>query len=1017
MIHQALLRRAVEGRDQALVDFVDRLAPAILTHFASVPALGGSGRVSSLADPCLPPGLPRISPEARQRFADRHDQSMVTHILNGAFAGMRIAEKLPPAKALNDLEKRLWLLGYVAHDYAKVYGLASSAGELPAIRRAIACLGQRLGFEGLLPAWEEYLDDIVFLAQNTQTVEGANLNLRDFAGLKIHPRRLEVLRLLSSYADVLVHVTSPSEVAMRGADGRDRATNLREKLEILFGAGQAPRLAYHRLTEVRGLLSNLINNAVMAALSASGYEPYLFFPNGVVYLAEPGRVAQADAVALAEAVWARVVDLVSSSDDFGVRRAGTGLIPSSALYELTGLAGLLDAGRRETMGITSSHAAERLYGFLTGESLNDLRRRVGNPERAKELQAEIVEEAGLPHDARVDRLGEFLAFVRRAVADTFRKAPDVAPVLLEWLGLAAEVTVEEATRQKGGTCFGWFFAAARFIQRHEGIDDYQIEELLKELSERTAAWIEGQRLGRRLSPTISDAVKAYVVSHVEVDGALLGGTAGDRGFGAELRGYERNKDSRRPTCSLCSSPYRSAPQEATEVPFGNQQYSNRNPLAVRGPRAVVRGTCPVCRIEMMLRRVQQGAVNEKDKPVQLYLYPTYFFTPETSKMVRHFLDALEDLDLSPFSGTSLIRHLRGKGCGVASVLEYPQYAANPDVEPLDLRRATVRAPRYSENDAAAFFVLSMTPKRVRGRKLTEADAWAVPTLYALLLPLMLSTKVVASASFVPVFGNGADFRETAILDAPHGFTRHVLGRERFRVDELEEHLMRLLRVYDLHLDVFAESSDLHWPQLNALAKDVATDPLYVFQYYERRARGDKSARGKKGGKAQTGGIAAWDVDRYVDIYRALGGDANMGFIGELVDAYAQFYQAEYAKLDSAYAVLRPLMTAIETTVESDPNTTPDDLLLLVAGALNDDQVRVRENKADGWDPIWRNASLGTPQERLVLSRQKIEEFAELFLAKAFMGYCHGDRALLRERANRIRSAARFYYLQHYGRRA
>ena len=1003
MIHQALLRRAVEGRDPALVDFVDRLAPAILTHFASVPALGGSGKLSALADPCLPAGVPRIAAEARERFAERHDQSMVTHILNGAFAGMRIAEKLPPAKALNDLEKRLWLLGYVAHDYAKVYGLTIAAGELSAIRQTVACLGDRLEFEGLITGWKEYLDDVVFLAQNTQTVEGANLSLRDFAGLRTHPRRLEVLRLLSSYADILVHVTSPSEVTTRGADGRDRATNLREKLEILFGAGQAPRLAYHRLTEVRGLLSNIINNAAMAALSASGYEPYLFFPNGVVYLVEPGRAAQVEATALADAVWARVVELVSSSEDFGVRRAGTGLIPSSALYELTGLAGLLDAGRCKAMSITSSHATERLHGFLTGESVNDLLRRVGNPERAKELQAEVVEGAGLPRDARVDRLGEFLAFVRRAVADTFRKAPDVAPALLEWLGLAAEVTVEEATRQKGGTCFGWFFVAARFIQRHEGIDDYEIEDVMRDLARRVVAWAQEHQLGGPTGPAIADAVRDYVLSHVEIDGALLSSVPATDRFAAELAAYEQNKDKRRPVCSLCSSPYPSVLQEATEAPFLNQQYSNKNPLASR--TAIVRGVCPVCRIEMILRRVQQPDLTDDNKPIQVYLYPTYFFTAESAYAIKAYVNEMEDLNIF-----GLMNHLRKNGFTTASLINYPGFKSQEG----DGHAYTVIRPHYSEHDVPGMVSFSIRPL---GRKPTDTDAWVVPALYALTLPLLLNVKAVVSASFVPIMASGADFRETAILDAPHGFVRHAIGRDRFRVDELAEHLMRLLRIYDLHLDVFAESTDLQWPQLNALAKDVATDPLYVFQYYERKARNDKAARAKKGGKTQTGGIAPWDVDRYVEIYRTLGGDANMGFIGELVDAYAQFYQAEYAKLDSAYAVLRPLMTAIETTVESDPDTAPDDLLLLVAGALNDDQVRVREGKADGWDPIWSNASLGTPQQRLVLSRQKIEEFAELFLTKAFAGYCHGDRALLRERANRIRSAARFYYLQHYGRRA
>ena len=140
----------------------------------------------------------------------------------------------------------------------------------------------------------------------------------------------------------------------------------------------------------------------------------------------------------------------------------------------------------------------------------------------------------------------------------------------------------------------------------------------------------------------------------------------------------------------------------------------------------------------------------------------------------------------------------------------------------------------------------------------------------------------------------------------------------------------------------------------------------------------------------------------------------MGFIGRLVDAYAQFYRA--AKLDSAYAVLRPLGTAIEVAVESDPRVEIDDLLLLVAGAINDDQERVRADQAEGFDPIVTNKGLGDYGTRLALSRQKIENFAQLFIKDCFGGYCDSDRAVLRERTNRIRSAARFYYLTHFGRR-
>src|SRR5262245_58701770 len=318
MIHQQLLRRAIAGRPSTLVDFVETVAPCLLERFTTIPALGGSGRLLPL-DPRLPEGLSRFTEEEMARFGEKNpDQSLTAHILNGLFAGLRLAERLPPEKALSDLEQRLWVLGYIVHDYTKVYGIKVLAGQLGTIRKVIRCLGQDLAFDAYLPNWLGYLDDVVFLAQNTQKVEGANLNLRDYQ-LKTHPRRLDVLRLLSSYADVLVHIKSPSDVILPESDGRNTAENLRKTLVDLFGTDSRPRLVYHKLSDVRGLLSNLIHNVVMAQLKEQGYEPYLFFPNGVVYLANPGVEAKVDPKSVADTVWERALDLIGESETFGVK--------------------------------------------------------------------------------------------------------------------------------------------------------------------------------------------------------------------------------------------------------------------------------------------------------------------------------------------------------------------------------------------------------------------------------------------------------------------------------------------------------------------------------------------------------------------------------------------------------------------------------------------------------------------------------------------------------------------------
>jgi len=998
MIHQELLRRAVAGRPPALVDFVETLAPRLLERFSTIPALGGSGRPQPLTDPRLPSGLSRFTEKELALFGEKNpDQSLTAHILNGLFAGLRLAERLPPSKALSDVEQRLWVLGYVVHDYTKVYGIKVPAGQLDTIRQVVRCLGEDLGFGAYLSDWLDHLDDIVFLAQNCQKVEGANLNLRDYR-LKTHPRRLDVLRLLCSYADVLVHIKSPSEVMLRAADGRDRAENLRKTMSDLFGAGRAPRLAYHKLADVRGLLSNLVNNALMAELEKQGYEPYLFFPNGVVYLTDPGTRIKVKAQAVADTVWQRVLDIVSESETFGVRRAGTGFIPSSALYELTGLEGVLAAGRRKAMGIVSSKAAARLYGFFTGESESDLKRRIGDdPDRVQAKQERLAKAEGLPFDVRVDRLGEFLTMVYRTVRDNFKRAPDVCPILLDALDLAKEVTPDDATRQKGGTYFGWFYAAARYVQAHPGLDDASIEDTMRNISERVLAWVEESGLEAKAGKGMDKAIKDYVVAQLEVDGQKLNeGVDMRKAFAQELTHYMTAKAERKHLCSMCSSPYESIEQEATEVPFVNQQYSNKNPLDVA---MLIRGICPVCRIEMILRLVQQQGLSERRKPIQFYLYPTYFFTLETERVAKSFL--MEMADLNPFA---LRQHLRREGFSLEAFLRFDGFLID-DIR----RRRGVRTPPYREGEPAGLVFGSLTPL---GRKPTDTDAWVIPALLAVGIPLLLDVKVVVTPSFTPLFSSGADFRETAVLDGPHAFTRHVWGRDRFRVDELEEALIRLLNLYDLHLDVFAERNDPRWPQLNAVAKDVATDPYYVFSYYERKERGARTRqrKGRKGGQQpRFKGIPRQDLERYSQIYHILGGEANMGIIGKLVDAYASFYRAR--KLDAAYGVLRPLGTAMDVIVKSDPRTERDDLLVLVAGAVNDDIDRVRVNQAEGWIPL----KTEEPEQRwFPLLRQKIEGFAQLCVDELFYGYCQGDRAVLRERLNRLRSAARFYYLQKYG---
>src|SRR5436309_194682 len=151
MLIQELFRRVVAGRGQLLQDIATMLVPRILQEFAAIPALGGSGQPSGISDPELEELLttiPSFTPEELQIFSTKgFDQSLATHLINGLFAGMFLAERLPEHKTLKSIELQVWALGYTVHDYTKAYGRKVSAGQLAIARQLVSKLGERLAFD------------------------------------------------------------------------------------------------------------------------------------------------------------------------------------------------------------------------------------------------------------------------------------------------------------------------------------------------------------------------------------------------------------------------------------------------------------------------------------------------------------------------------------------------------------------------------------------------------------------------------------------------------------------------------------------------------------------------------------------------------------------------------------------------------------------------------------------------------------------------------------------------------
>ncbi|MGQ9683440.1 MAG: type I-D CRISPR-associated protein Cas10d/Csc3, partial [Anaerolineae bacterium] len=462
-------------------------------------------------------------------------------------------------------------------------------------------------------------------------------------------------------------------------------------------------------------------------------------------------------------------------------------------------------------------------------------------------------------------------------------------------------------------------------------------------------------------------------------------------FADELRRYTAAKkkgQGRTPVCSLCSSPYRVDKQEEAGVLFAPQVYSNKRPLHSTDAR---RDICSVCGLELMLRQVLMndsgfsGGRFEGRRLRYLYFYPTYFFTPETLAVLRRAYAGLRNL---PY--TELRRQLVGRdgsvnlAPGTLQRLE-PLLLAPEGETPTQDRFLRLHMP---EEQACSFSFVGLPP----GRDAKDAEAWVYPALLALLLPLCLDVKVVASESSVPLLLEADDIPETVFLDAPHAAVQYLTrGRTRVHTDDLLPTLQRLMAGYLIHIDANSsmgrQGYDYRWQDLPALARALATSPLYAFHYL------------KKGQRQRAGEAApAAKAREYLAYVQFLDGGEAMSHAQELTRLYRQFYRARRYNSNS---VLRPISIAARAVLDADPRLFDrEGLIEAVVGELRSFAERAQR---EGLAYLPRGSTHAQRDEAM-------RAFARYFVETLFYGVFRGDRSALRGRQlNLLKGACEVIY--------
>jgi CRISPR-associated protein Csc3 len=1009
LLFSALLRRTAEQiwpNDAVVHDFVAYVAAPLSANFAHITAKGGD---------FVRQQLQQGKAEAEvERY--KHDQSMRAHLVNGLFPVLHIARTLqrwgaPQFRFYDDTVRRVFLAGYLLHDYLKLptvkdrldaagltHDTLNPAKHRPLVEAILRdCCGQ-LGLDAFLApvgGVELLLHDLIYIISNTQLRWGTLRNLSALPGLHLPGVQRDLCEQLSRLADYIAYAagTTPREVVAHGGLRRELAT---------LSNGQA-ELVYHHIADVRGVITNLIQNAALAAWQSDDCVPILYAPSGVVYLARRGNVQSPDVIPIANDVVRRVKEISSHqlrNNLTGFSRDGKGLKHADYYHLFFNRFELLTVGFNAAFKIIHDGKAasagkrfDKLAGWMeTG------------------LDAKQVD------DLRVDQLAEWCYLAEKTVADLpgGAEAPRLLIEAMELGDLYQDFLAVPRDARAGGVGYHWYFVAGHYFARNRQLEPQawraRMAEFVRILVEHLQQQVTAQS-GSAAPFTLTDAsedgfadLRQYVLDVLSFGPLASAGNAVAAGFTAELARYTNAKKARgrTPICSLCSSPYSVNKQQEAAILFAPQVYSNK--LALHGSDAI-RDICSICSTEIMLRQLLMNDTSVKGKDFEgrnlryLYFYPNYFFTPETLALFRVIHDQLRNI-----SFTELRRQLVNEQAETNPLLfEDPAVwqrlnalLLTPE-PPLPGQDRLLRL-HFPEHEPITFYFLGLPPP---GRDAKDAESWVNPAFLAFVLPLCLDIKVVASASSIPVLNEAGELSETVLLDGAHAAISYITGGERFNLNQIEPMLKRLTTTYLIHLDGNSEpgGKDFYrWQDLPALARRLAESPLYAFHYlkkWQRNARLDSLPPAK--------------VRLYLAYYQHIAqerGD-DMNHAKALTELFWKFYRAKrkQGRLNSN-SILRPINVAAKALLSADRRifNDPESLTTLVRGELSGFLDRVDSRRADGYVPkIEVNG-------RKVIDEQAVNQFADYWVNTLYFGALRGDLSALRgKQLNLLKNACEVIY--------
>ena len=796
------------------------------------------------------------------QWGAKSGQSLYLHILNG----ICVLERLRPILNLEDIELQVLFSAFSVHDLNKLNQFQDEKRSFNYLANAKNISGVLTGLEieRFFPEWQDYLKDIEVLVRahsRFHNTYGETLDQR------YDPYSLDKDRLLKYLIPVIraMDVIDLSKTLEEQAKKRDFLI----EINSIFDDIQY-KFVYHKVSEQRGILTNLIHNEIAKYLeSEKDLLPLLYYPDGVVYLVDRDRnvhITTDEIVAIGN----RVVHNIESKtrgefikfiqgSPAGIKVDEKCIVLGVSFAEIWNEVRNIISERKYVANAKvdnmNTKCRERLEGILDklGERTpNTEVMEVGHQDgELSLLKPEGTTGQGMllnkildgetyllrPDDEAI-RLGElvrtYYIFLNKHFSETVTDA---------WLHiyelLKLPLNAEDAIYRERYELFNALWDRGYIIGRDLYDAGRGFDEIYELIVQDGTQFLETLQTESEFGLLV-DYVLKYVDFNFVADR--------ERSFDTNLKQYVVDNHVQ---CSTCGSEFDTALWMKPDVPANIkvQQFSNR--LEGGSSREPKRRVCSVCRTQYMIDKLCYN-VGGNTATFFIHLYPISFFT---DVFIRAFQRAQQNFENPDFPSVFLKTDDALRNYQEKTQLELTFSRTKVNGNPL---------PKFSE----AIGNILTIPVNTPGNNHTENILFAIEN--ALLYQRFLGCRAVLTDSSIPLF-SGDEFSHLFVDHIPSPF-RGWLSDNNLNSDTTQQTFEQLLKLHSIRSKIGSIDAD----DLVRLIRSLNYDALELYYVTHRMIKREQA------GNEPRQFVTIRDTAQLIaDVVAQKGGDTIMSHIKEL----------------------------------------------------------------------------------------------------------------------------------------